>query len=254
MRWKTVAEALNLSKEVLINLYVVERKTLQEICEIIGVKSPITVRKYMNKHGIKRRDVNKENSLVFNLGLTHDEFKKELEHLYLDTLMSINELAKKYNVSSVVIRRRLKEYNIPLRNHKESNKLHSGPKSKSWKGGRRNHEGYIQVREPGHPHADGCGYVYEHRLVMETYLGRYLKSDEHVHHKNEIKNDNRIENLEVISNSDHAALHHKGISGIRYITWHKLTGKWMINYKRKHYGLFDTIENAKKRLDEVMGV
>lgn len=42
---------------------------------------------------------------------------------------------------------------------------------------------------------------------MESYLGRKLSKEEHVHHKNRIKNDNRVENLEVIDGRVHLRLH-----------------------------------------------
>ena len=67
--------------------------------------------------------------------------------------------------------------------------------------------GYLYIYKPEHPNAIKRGYVAEHRLVAEGKIGRYLENDEVVHHINENKHDNRPENLQVMSNSDHVKLH-----------------------------------------------
>jgi len=80
-----------------------------------------------------------------------------------------------------------------------------GDKAANWRGGRRKWKtGYIVVYAPDHPRAVNGRYVKEHRLVMEKHLGRYLFPWEIVHHKNGLKDDNRIENLQLLpSNAEH---------------------------------------------------
>jgi endogenous inhibitor of DNA gyrase (YacG/DUF329 family) len=66
--------------------------------------------------------------------------------------------------------------------------------------------GYVRVSEPDHPKAMNGGWVFEHRLVAEQHLGRTLEPDEHVHHVNGDKLDNRLENLVVMNGLEHLAL------------------------------------------------
>jgi len=74
---------------------------------------------------------------------------------------------------------------------------------------KKNAQGYIMEYCPNHPHQQ-CMYVQQHRLVMERYIGRYLTPKEVVHHINEIKTDNRIENLMLLANNgEHTKLHHQ---------------------------------------------
>lgn len=67
--------------------------------------------------------------------------------------------------------------------------------------------GYITVYCPDHPNAWSTGYIYAHRIIMEEHIGRLLQRDEIVHHHNEHRSDNRIKNLELMTNAEHTRQH-----------------------------------------------
>ena len=71
-----------------------------------------------------------------------------------------------------------------------------------------NSGGYLLSYRPRHPYRRYDGYVKAARLIMEEYLHCFLSPKINiVHHKNEIKDDDRLENLEVMSPSEHMRHH-----------------------------------------------
>lgn len=85
-----------------------------------------------------------------------------------------------------------------------------GKDSPSFQGGKYiDDKGYVKILDPNHP-KNIRGYIYEHRAVMEKYLGRMLEPWETVHHINEVKLDNRVENLFLCTVPEHSAIHREG--------------------------------------------
>lgn len=81
-------------------------------------------------------------------------------------------------------------------------------KNPFWKGGKSTNHGYILIRQSNHPRAIKKGYVFEHILVAERALGKFLPPGAEVHHWNEVKNDNRGENLAICEDQAYHKLLH----------------------------------------------
>ena len=143
--------------------------------------------------------------------------KEELTKLYYEQEYSLEMIAKKYGKSIGSVNYWFRKYDIPRRSHKEANILRdkllrrdytflferSPAEHPNWKGGRRiNCAGYVELRIPEHPRARKNGYVFEHLIVAEQHYGEITK-DYVIHHINGNKQDNRIENLMVLTQKEH---------------------------------------------------
>lgn len=114
-------------------------------------------------------------------------------------------------------KRKMSEAHIGLKHTEETKRKisennygvsHRGEENPGWKGGRYlDNNGYIRTYCPDHPKAYSGMYVLEHRLVMEKYLGRYLEDSEIVHHIDENKLNNDINNLVIMTAGEHISLH-----------------------------------------------
>jgi hypothetical protein len=178
-------------------LYVGDNLLPRQIADIKGCH-PATVRRYLRKQGIPlRREV-----IDWS----------DLKTLYVDKLMSTNEIAKLKGTQRRIVRRHLRQLGIPRRDRSQGQlaswkgdrrKIRNillGKENPSWNGGKKHKgtNGYITVWCPEHPYSHH-GRVYEHRLVVEKRIGRYLRPWEIVHHLDGIKDHNEDSNLELLA-------------------------------------------------------
>ena len=169
----------DITKELIEKLYVEEGKTLKECGEVLNLTAPM-ICLYLKKFGIKARPAMTER-----------------------TKTKISAKAK--GRTSAMKGRKLSD-EAKAKISKANRRRFKKP---SEFGGHRKRrpDGYISIFCPDHPNATKDGHVLEHVLIMERAIGRYLEKDEVVHHKNHIRDDNRLENLELMTFREHARLH-----------------------------------------------
>jgi len=117
---------------------------------------------------------------------------------YIKEELTISEIAEECGVNITTVSRWAARFEIREPRPYEADR--SGPNNPFWKGGRYkdSQSGYIMVYSPENQNANKKGYIPEHRLVMEKLLGRELRPNETVRHKNKVKDDNRLNNLELV--------------------------------------------------------
>jgi len=148
-------------------------------------------------------------------GIYIDWDKKELEALYWNKQLNTEEIAKIKGVNPSTIRGAITHLGIKKRTLSEVHKLMCskgktphlpphfvGEKHPNWKGGRRKVRGYVLILIPDHQRANK-GYVFEHIVVWEKAHGKPVPKNHHIHHLNGVRDDNRPENLVVVSKFKH---------------------------------------------------
>lgn len=187
-------------KETVIAL----RKTgmsVNKIAKVVGV-SKSSVSGWLKNLDFHENEKNKYyNSICLNK-LKHKEFKLKLKELN----KKIKEVKLKNIISTLVPVAQLDEHH-PLSMERSMWKIEKIVKKGD----------YLYAVVYDHPNSIKHGYVLLHRIVMENSLGRLLNSDEVVHHKNENKFDNRIENLELMKVGQHER-HHAISKGRLWVT------------------------------------
>jgi len=76
-----------------------------------------------------------------------------------------------------------------------------------------------------------------HRVLMEEHVGRLLRKDEVVHHRNGLKTDNRMENLELMGEAQHNAVSSKQYWYLRKFVWPQEKQSWESYFGEAHDGV-----------------
>lgn len=166
--------------------------------------------------------------------------KEWIRKKYFDEKLSFESIGKIVGCNATSVRLHFKNHGFKSRPAPYTG-LTKGSLNPSWKGGvvePKNGYRFIHLSLTPfleHHNLRNNYYIAEHVLNMELFLGRMLSKKETVHHKNGIKKDNRIENLQLFSNtSEHRIYEEKINSFAKLLLW----GNLPINNRNELLTLF----------------
>lgn len=153
--------------------------------------------KVANKYGVSKKlilNYMKRFEIKRNQRQAPEQLAKKIVELIDYEDLDSKQISERLNISLVQINKCIKKFNIDIRRYHKGFKI--------------DERGYKHIKCPDHPNSSKSGYIREHILVMSNFLGRPINDEEEVvHHINERKRDNRIENLQLMSHYDHKCLH-----------------------------------------------
>jgi transposase-like protein len=205
-------------EDLLRRMYVKEQRTISEMAALFGVNYS-TMRKRLLRCGVRLRS--RKEARIISSRRQGKPGELEAEFLireYIERGRTTVEIARELGVDANTVLHHMRKAGITPRPRRDRmvrvwsderfRQRMVGNRSSSWNGGLTKNNGYLQVHIPDHPEADARGYVFQHRLVMEQMVGRSLRPEERVHHKNHVKTDNRPENLDLFAGDREHAEHH----------------------------------------------